>query len=345
MAEHDAPHRALLIYLAALVGRQADGVLETRWRHQGGMRRQVWRVADELPAAAAAIAALGERTDIYVGCAPRRERPGGLDELARVWTLWVDCDTPAAVDALRAFTPAPAIVIRSGSRENRHAYWTLTSPVTAAVATAANRRLAHALGADPGAVTSAAAILRPPGTRNHKHTPATPVVAERLQPWRRVNAARLVDKLAEPPEAPGSPALRRPAVRPAAGRAELDGLRDVAPRVYVEALTGLRPGRDGKVSCPFHGPDTTPSLHIYETAAEGWYCYGCGRGGSVFDLGAEVWGLSTRGPNFVELRTRLRDTLSARAPETDAERLRGTPGGQASTSTRHTPGSPPGRWM
>jgi hypothetical protein len=344
MAEHDAPHRALLVYLAALVGREVDGVLETRWRHHGSMRRQVWRVADELPAAAAAIAALGERTDVYVGCAPRRQRAGGLGELARVWTLWVDCDTPAAVDALRAFTPAPAIVIRSGSGENRHAYWTLTRPLTAAAATAANRRLAHALGADPGAVTSAAAILRPPGTRNHKHTPPTPVVAGRLQPWRRVNAARLVDERDEPPEAAAS-ALRRPAVTPAAGRAELDGLRDVAPRVYVEALTGLRPGRDGKVSCPFHGPDSTPSLHVYETAADGWYCYGCGRGGSVFDLGAEVWCLSTRGPDFVELRTRLRDALGACAPETDAERPGGAPVGQASTSTRHTPDSLPGRWM
>jgi hypothetical protein len=330
MAEHDAPHRALLIYLPALVGRQADGVLETRWRHHGGMHRQVWRVADELPAAAAAIAALGERTDIYVGCAPRRERPGGLDELARVWALWVDCDTPAAVEALRAFTPVPAIVIRSGSRENRHAYWTLTGPVTAAVATAANRRLAQALGADPGAVTSAAAILRPPATFNHKHTPAAPVVAERLQPWRRISAVRLVDELDEVDEPPEStpPAVPRPDVRPATGRAELDGLRDVAPHVYVEALTGLRPGRDGKVSCPFHGPDTTPSLHVYETAADGWYCYGCGRGGSVFDLGAEVWGLSTRGPDFVELRMRLRDALGACAAETGAERPGGAPVGR-----------------
>jgi RepB DNA-primase from phage plasmid/CHC2 zinc finger len=327
LADHDDPPRALLGYLTALVGREADGVLETRWRHQGGMRRQVWHVAAELPAAAAAIAALGERTDVYVGCAARREWPGGLDELARVWVLWVDCDTPAAVDALRAFTPAPAIVIRSGSCENRHAYWTLTRPITAAAATAANRRIAHALGADPGAVTSAAAILRPPGTRNHKHTPAASVVAERLQPWRRVNAARLVDELDEPPEA-ASPPLRRPAVRPAPGRAELDGLRDVPPRVYVEALTGLRPGRGGKVSCPFHGPDTTPSLHVYETAADGWYCYGCGRGGSVFDLGAEVWGLSTRGPDFVELRKRLRDALSAWAPETGAERPGGAPVGR-----------------
>jgi hypothetical protein len=108
--------RALVGYLAALVGREREGLLEVRWRHDGGMRRRVFRVADQLPAAATAIVALGARTDVYVGCAPRRRRPGGHDALARVWVLWVDCDTPAAVQALGRFAPAPApaIVIRSG---------------------------------------------------------------------------------------------------------------------------------------------------------------------------------------------------------------------------------------
>jgi hypothetical protein len=36
-------------------------------------------------------------------------------------------------------------------------------------------------------------------------------------------------------------------------------LREISPLVYVQALTGLTPGRDGKVSCPFHGADRTPS--------------------------------------------------------------------------------------
>ena len=88
-----------------------------------------------------------------------------------------------------------------------------------------------------------------------------------------------------------------------------DALRMVAPAVYVRALTGLTAGRDGKVSCPFHGEDRTPSLHVYEDPAAGWYCYGCRRGGSIFDLGAEVFGLSTRGREFVELRQRLQAAL------------------------------------
>lgn len=103
--------RALVGYLAALVGREPGGLLEVRWRHEDGMRRRVFRARDELSAAAAAI---GTRTDVYVGCVARRQRPGGLDALGKVWVLWVDCDTPEAVAALQAFSPAPAIVIRSG---------------------------------------------------------------------------------------------------------------------------------------------------------------------------------------------------------------------------------------
>ena len=78
----------------------------------------------------------------------------------------------------------------------------------------------------------------------------------------------------------------------------------VPPRVYVQALTGqrCRPRRQGR--CPFHD-DHTPSLHVYGRPERGWYCFGCGRGGSIFDLAAELYGLSTRGREFVELRRRL----------------------------------------
>jgi hypothetical protein len=93
-----------------------------------------------------------------------------------------------------------------------------------------------------------------------------------------------------------------------------DPLRRISPAVYVQVLTGLTPGRDGKVSCPFHGADRTPSLHVYSDAADGWYCYGRQRGGSIYDLGAEVFGLSTRGRDLVELPRRLHDALSAWAP-------------------------------
>jgi hypothetical protein len=100
--------------------------------------------------------------------------------------LWADCDTAESIAALQAFRPAPAILVRSGSGENRHAYWTLTGPVDAEAVTAGNRRLAQALGADAGAVTSAATILRPPGSANFKHTPPTQGVALAVARARRL---------------------------------------------------------------------------------------------------------------------------------------------------------------
>ena len=232
--------RPLLVYLNALVGREPSGLLEVRWRHGDGMKRRVYRVADELVTVAAAIVELGARTDVYVGCAPRHRRAGGLDALQRVWILWADCDTPEAVAALEAFRPAPALVVRSGSGENRHAYWTLTGPLGVEAATAANRRLAHELGADSGAVTTAATILRPPGTGNFKHSPPADVVAERLQPWRRVSATKLVGDLVAT-GGQGAPTVDRRRGAELASD-DVDALRQVAPDMSsasgVLALSG-----------------------------------------------------------------------------------------------------------
>jgi hypothetical protein len=60
-------------------------------------------------------------------------------------------------------------VIASGTGRNCHAYWPLADPVVADEIERANRRLAHALGADP-ASADAARILRVPATHSHKST-------------------------------------------------------------------------------------------------------------------------------------------------------------------------------
>jgi hypothetical protein len=43
---------------------------------------------------------------------------------------------------------------------------------------------------------------------------------------------------------------------------------------------GFRPNKTGFIRCPFH-PENTPSLKIYKEPGRGWYCFGCGQGGSV----------------------------------------------------------------
>ena len=309
--------RPLQVYLAALVGREPGGLLEVRARRGNGMSQRTYP-REQLGAAAAAITRLGQRTDVYVGCAPRRRRAGGLDALGRVWVLWADCDTPEASARLATFEPAPSIVVRSGSGENRHAYWPLLRGLAPQDALVANRRLAHALGADLRSAEPAR-ILRPPGTRNFKHDPPAAVVAERLRPWRRFSVRRLVDELPDPPQS-RPPATQEPGPMLRGD----DALRRVPPLVYVAALTGHPVRRDGKATCPFHCDDV-PSLHAYPEPERGWYCFGCGRGGSIFDLAAELYGLSTRGRDFVELRRRLLDALAARAPETPGRGPHGKP--------------------
>ena len=92
------------------------------------------------------------------------------------------------------------------------------------------------------------------------------------------------------------------------GRVSPDPLLLVPPPVYFERLTGLRVGRSGKLRCLFHD-DRHPSLHVYREAGRGWYCFGCGRGGSVYDLAALLSGRKTRGTDFLELRRELEKLL------------------------------------
>jgi hypothetical protein len=85
-----------------------------------------------------------------------------------------------------------------------------------------------------------------------------------------------------------------------------DPLLGIAPDVYVRRLLGVDIPRHRKVPCPFHD-DRQASLHVYETAERGWYCYGrCRRGGTIYDLAAPLYGYQARGDDFLRLRAELR---------------------------------------
>ena len=196
----------------------------------------------------------------------------------------------------------PAILIASGTPGHLHAYWPLTQPVSITAAETANRRLAAQLGADAGAVTNAATILRPPGTYSFKTTPPTPVLAQRLDAALTTLQAA-TDAIADDP-APPTPTTPVARPTPPAGS---DPLRALDPAHYVSVLTGQTVGRSRKISCPFHD-DRTPSFHVYEHPGDGWYCFGCKRHGhTAYDLASLLWDLDTRGPSFIELRARLYD--------------------------------------
>ena len=298
-------HETAAHFLAALAGAAGRGeLLELRYRLEDGQRMgQVFDRPTRLRGLATRAIALGRRTDVYVGCAPRTRRHGGRDAVERAFVLWADCDGEAAVAALAEFEPAPAIVIGSGSGSNCHAYWPLTEPLARDEVERANRRLAHALGADP-ASADAARILRVPGTLSHKHDPPTRVDALRLDLAVRVSVADVVDGLPDPP------APARAALTPAAAALRGDDpLLAIAPDVYVRRLLGVDVPRHRKVPCPFH-EDRHASLHVYATPERGWYCFGaCRRGGTIYDLAAPLYGYAARGEDFLRLRSELRRLL------------------------------------
>jgi RepB DNA-primase from phage plasmid len=303
--------QGLVAFLAALVGPARSGWLELRHRRLDGRVHQRFFAAAKPVAAAACATALARSGDVYVGCTPRRERAGGRAAIEQGFALWVDCDDLESLGRLERFEPRPAMLVRTSSR-GAHAYWPLERPLAPGELERANRRLAHALGADL-ACTDASRVLRPPATLNHKYDPVATVTLERFT-GERFSAIQITGRL---PDAPTRPA-RQTNARSAQGRA-VDPLLSIPPRVYIEALTGREVRRDGKVSCPFH-PDRTPSLHCYPDPAAGWACFStrCSRGGrpnggDIYDLAGQLWGLSTRGTDFLELRERLQALFSTPA--------------------------------
>jgi hypothetical protein len=295
-------HETVARFLAVLADAGASGeLLELRYRLEDGIRMgQVFERRAHLRGLATRAIVLGRRTDVYVGCAPRTRRYGGRDAVTHAHVLWADCDGEEAVAALETFEPAPAIVIASGTNANCHAYWPLTAPLARDEVERDNRRRAHALGADP-ASADAARILRVPGTLSYKHDPPTAVEAIRLDAGRRVDVADVVGSLPDPP----APTPARTAVAAVADRGD-DPLLAIAPDVYVRRLLGVEVPRHRKVPCPFH-EDRHASLHVYETAERGWYCFGaCRRGGTIYDLAAPLYGYGARGEDFLRLRAELR---------------------------------------
>jgi hypothetical protein len=294
-------HYAAVRFLGALAGSASRGeLLELRYRLEDGQRMgQVFDRPDRLRGLATRALMLGRRTDVYVGCAPRTRRHGGCDAIERAFVLWADCDGEQVVAALMDFEPSPAVVIASGTGSNCHAYWPLTKSLARDEVEHANRCLAFALGADP-ASADAARILRVPGTLSHKHDPPTRVDAVRLEADRRVDAADVVGSLPDPP----APTPTRATLLPMGHRGD-DPLLTIAPDVYVRRLLGVDVSRHRKVPCPFH-EDRHASLHVYETARRGWYCFGaCRRGGTIYDLAAPLYGYTARGEDFLRLRAEL----------------------------------------
>ncbi len=306
IAGHEQTAAADLLIGGAIRGRDTDGFVEFRIAQAGGqgMRRKFAPLTDYRDALEEVLA-LSPIGDVYVGCAPRVRESGKAEDVDRVWVLWADCDGDTAVERLANFGLAPHVIVKTGSANNVHAWWALKEPLAGAHAERANRRIAHHLGADMRS-TDRARILRVPGSFNHKSGEPVPVRCEKFDAFPGYTARQLVGELVDPPHQ----LLERRAPRPTPLGRE-DVLGRISPQEYVPALTGRPLGRDGKVRCPFHGDgqERTPSLHVYPDPEKGWTCFGCGRGGTIIDLGALRYGIEPRGRGYHDLRRRLATEL------------------------------------
>lgn len=288
---------------------------EIRYRTHTGMARDFTPIKD-IDGTAAMIRRRGRNTDTFFGVAPRVRRSGKAEDVSRLHVLWTDLDTPEAIVAAEAFPHPASIVVNSGN--GQHRYWVLDTPYDPDDVVRGNRRLAHSLGGDMNC-TDSARVMRAPDTFNFKD-PENPklVTVERVH-LETYTLDTLVGNLPDPPDGRSSQRREEWAhtgkltssmrIDDSRGRSEDDPLLLVTPAEYVEALTGQEVGRDGKVECPFHGPERTPSLHVYAEPEQGFHCFGCQKSGSIYDFCGYLWNMDTRGKDFIALRKRIATEL------------------------------------
>ncbi len=93
----------------------------------------------------------------------------------------------------------------------------------------------------------------------------------------------------------------------------------------ILAMYGLKEGRGGFISCPFHKGDREPSLKVYQ---KDFYCFGCGASGDIFTFVQMMDGLTFQeafkrlGGSAMDARTRLRVYHATKAREMEQKERR-----------------------
>ena len=146
---------------------------------------------------------------------------------------------------------------------------------------------------------------------------ATPAAVQETA-WERkareaaADTEHLRDPLSDLDRPPRRRTAQRPPSRARASTSRLPGRRfEDDPLVaidavtYLEVLAGAEFSNGDMARCCFH-EDRSPSLKAYGAQ---FHCFGCGRHGSIYDAASELWGVGTRGADFLELRQRLAQEL------------------------------------
>src|SRR4051812_8456046 len=214
---------------------------------------------------------------------------------------------------------------RSQGSGGAHGYWRIEQTLTAEWIERANVRLIHHLGDGADfASFDRNRFMRLPGTRNFKSGRYCQLIHADLTS-RAYDVRDLVGDLPDPPpDDPRAPKrIRRQHTTSSPRRSAIDDpVERWTPRDYFAALCGVtETDRDSKVQCvlPDHD-DPRASLWVGDTPDAGWFCFGCNRGGRIFDLASLLiggpWGADLRGDAFrtarAELERRLRIPIPGR---------------------------------
>ena len=247
----------------------------------------------------------------------------GLEEIEQLLDAGEVCtDALVAAARLLALPARPHLVTLSGSG-GAHGYWRVEQTLEAEWIERANVRLIHHLGDGADyASYDRNRFMRVPGTRNFKSGRYCQVVYADLTS-RAYDARDLVGGLPDPPaDDPRAPKrIRRREMAPSPRRSAIsDPVDRWTPREYFAQLCGItEPDRDGKARCPLPDhDDPRASLWIGDTPEQGWFCFGCSRGGRIFDLASLLiggpWGLDLRGDAFRAARAELERRLGVAIP-------------------------------
>ncbi len=296
-------HQGLVEFVAAI--RRPDGELWMRSRKETA---NYPRATEAERLVALAKAARGRGEEAFATPLPRSAPVPGKQAALPGRVLWVDVDDmrdglePEWIETLR-----PHLWVASGG--GLHAYWRLDRELPAEEIESCNRRLAARVDGDLSC-TDRGRIMRLPGTVNQKRGK-----------WCRVAGMDLTREAVDPDRLrahlrdPAPPRPPRRTVRRTVG-GERDELALVAPPDYFRALTHVDvPEGGGHIDCPLPDHDErTASCHVWPDAERGWWCFGCSRGGGIYDLASLLAG----GPSGAALR----GTAFGRARASVASRLR-----------------------
>jgi hypothetical protein len=280
--------------------RDRDGQLQMRSRRDPANYVDLAR-----PGALVALAARarGRGEEVFITPLPRSAPEPGKAAVARGSVVWVDLDGGLRGSELgRLAALRPHLTVHSGG--GVHCYWRLCEELEPAEIESLNRRLCRLVGGD-ATCTDRGRIMRLPGSFNGKRGRWCRVLkADRS---RHALDPEQVRRAIPDPEPP-TPAPRRDGYR--GGPALDDELVLVDPPAYFRALCALEvPEAGGMIRCPLPDHDDShSSCQVFAEAERGWWCYGCGRGGRIYDLASLLaggpWGRELREEAFLRSRER-----------------------------------------